>query len=98
MENVDRFIPAGARTLACTQRPDDTRYQALISDSLGMPVSNQGTDDEQFGHGGSNRGFKCTFKGFPKKKAGYAIMTNGDQGGDLQGEIAAAIVRTYGWE
>jgi CubicO group peptidase (beta-lactamase class C family) len=77
---------------------DDTRYQALISDSLGMPVSQQGTDDEQFGHGGSNRGFKCTFKGFPKKKAGYAIMTNGDQGGDLQGEIAAAIVRTYGWE
>lgn len=77
---------------------DDTRYQALISDSLGMPVSKQGTDDEQFGHGGSNRGFKCSFKGFPKKKAGYAIMTNGDLGGDLQGEIAAAIVRTYGWE
>jgi hypothetical protein len=25
-------------------------------------------------------------------------MTNGDKGGDLQGEIAAAIVRTYGWE
>ncbi len=41
-----------------------------------MPVSGQGTDDEQFSHGGSNRGFKCTFKGFPKKKAGYAIITN----------------------
>ena len=81
--------------------PDQRRYiprVALISDSLGMPVSNQGTDDEQFSHGGSNRGFKCTFKGFPKKKAGYVIMTNGDLGGDLQGEIAAAIVRTYGWE
>ena len=77
---------------------DDSRYQALMSDSLGMPVSNQGTDDEQFSYGGSNRGFKCTFKGFPKKKAGYVIMTNGDQGGAFQGEIAAAIVRTYGWE
>ena len=30
-----------------------------------------------------------TFKGFPKKKAGYAILTNGEQGGALQGEIAA---------
>jgi CubicO group peptidase (beta-lactamase class C family) len=77
---------------------DSTRFQAMLTNSLGMPFSNQGTDDEQFGHGGSNRGFRCTFKGFPKKKAGYAIMTNGDNGGDLQGEIAAAIVRTYGWE
>jgi hypothetical protein len=47
-------------------KPSGTRYQALISDSLGMPVSNQGTDDERFSHGGSNRGFKCTFKGFPQ--------------------------------
>ena len=77
---------------------DDTRYQALMSDSLGMPTGNVGTDSEWFWHNGDNAGFKCQFKGYPKKKAGFAIMTNGDAGADLYNEITAALIRTYGWE
>ena len=47
---------------------------ASMTGSVGEP-------GEWFSHNGSNRGFKCQFKGYPQKKAGYAILTNGDQGG-----------------
>lgn len=76
---------------------DATRYQQMMSDSLGMPTANIGTDDETFWHNGSNVGFKCLFQGFPKKKAGYVILTNGDGGDELYPEIQAALIRTYGW-
>ena len=52
----------------------------------------------RYGHGGDNRGFKCTFRGYKEQKAGAAIMTGGDSGGKLAGEILEALVRTYGWE
>jgi len=77
---------------------DTTRYQAMMNDSLGMPTGNVGNDNEWFWHNGDNVGFKCQFKGYPKKKAGFAIMTNGDAGTDLYNEITAALLRAYGWE
>ena len=77
---------------------DSTRCQAMMTDALGMPTSGVGTDNEAFWHNGANAGFRCLFKGYPKKKAGYVILTNGDGGDELYPEIAAALVRTYGWE
>jgi CubicO group peptidase (beta-lactamase class C family) len=77
---------------------DSTRYQAMMSGSLGMPTANVGADNEAFWHNGSNAGFRCVFKGYPKKKAGYVILTNGDGGDELYPEIQAALTRTYGWE
>ena len=77
---------------------DATRYTAMMNNALGMPTGNIGTKDENFWHNGDNAGFKCLFKGYPKRKAGYVIMTNGDAGDMLYPEIAAALVRTYGWE
>ena len=69
-----------------------------MHDSLGMPTGSVGQPGEWFSHNGSNRGFQCQFRGYPQKKAGYAILTNGDQGGTLHTEIAQALIRTYGWE
>ncbi len=77
---------------------DSARHQAMMTDSLGMPTSGVGSADEAFWHAGSNAGFRCLFKGYPKKKAGYVILTNGDGGDELYPELAAALVRTYGWE
>jgi CubicO group peptidase (beta-lactamase class C family) len=77
---------------------DATRYQAMMSDALGMPTGNIGANDEWFWHNGANAGFRCQFKGYPKKKAGFVIMTNGDAGDSLYNEITAALIRTYGWE
>lgn len=77
---------------------DATRHQALMNDSLGMPTGGVGTNDEWFWHNGANAGFRCQFKGYPKKQAGFVIMTNGDAGDTLYNEIADALIRTYGWE
>jgi CubicO group peptidase (beta-lactamase class C family) len=77
---------------------DSTRYQAMMSDALGMPTANLGTSDETYWHGGSNAGFKCLFQGFPQKRAGYVILTNGDGGDELYPEIQTALIRSFGWQ
>ena len=50
-----------------------------------------------FGHGGANEGFRASWRVFPDLGAGYAIMTNGDRGGALAGELARAIAAQRGW-
>jgi CubicO group peptidase (beta-lactamase class C family) len=72
---------------------------SLLQNSLGMDYSNGfGTLAAKYGKGGDNHGYKCGFAGYPGKQAGYAVMTNGDQGGALNGEIATALAAAYGWE
>jgi CubicO group peptidase (beta-lactamase class C family) len=55
-----------------------------------------GLNDEEFGHGGSNEGFKCTLVAY-KDGRGAAVMTNGDRGAELAREILHAISAEYGW-
>jgi CubicO group peptidase (beta-lactamase class C family) len=61
----------------------------LSLDGLGRAAS--------FGHGGSNEGFKCQMVAFFEGGRGAVIMTNGDQGGLLAGEIMRSIAREYDW-
>lgn len=42
-----------------------------------------------------NVGFKCTLYGYPARKAGVVVLTNGDDG-NLPEDIAKAVIRTYG--
>jgi CubicO group peptidase (beta-lactamase class C family) len=51
----------------------------------------------RFGHGGSNAGFQCDLVYFPETGQGAAIMTNGDQGGNLIEEIKLSLAAEYGW-
>lgn len=51
----------------------------------------------QFGHGGSNEGFRAAWKVVPEPGLGYAIMTNGDLGSPLAAEIARAIAVARDW-
>jgi CubicO group peptidase (beta-lactamase class C family) len=76
---------------------DATRWQAMMNHSLGVFTGKIGQDGEWFWHNGGNAGFTCQFKGYPKKKCGFAVLTNGDDGA-LHDEIAQALIRTYGWE
>ena len=55
-----------------------------------------GLNGEEFGHGGSNEGFKCTLVAY-KDGRGAAVMTNGDRGSELAREILHAISAEYGW-
>ena len=55
-----------------------------------------GLNGDEFGHGGSNEGFKCTLVAY-KDGRGAAVMTNGDRGAELAREILHAISAEYGW-
>jgi CubicO group peptidase (beta-lactamase class C family) len=76
---------------------DAALAREMVDAGLSLGVGGSGVE-RRYGHGGSNRGFKCTVKGYREQKAGAAIMTCGDQGGDLAAEIFEALIRTYGWE
>jgi hypothetical protein len=49
-----------------------------------------------FTHGGSNEGYKCNFVAY-NDGDGVAIMTNGDNGGQLASEILRSVAYEYGW-
>jgi len=76
---------------------DQALAREMVDQGLSLGTAGAGVE-RRYGHGGSNRGFKCTMKGYREQKAGAAIMTGGDLGGKLAGEIFEALVRTYGWE
>ena len=64
----------------------------------GLGLSLQGFGPAwNFGHGGSNEGFKCQMTVFPESGRGAVVMTSGDGGGFLASEILRAISREYGW-
>lgn len=51
-----------------------------------------------FEHGGSNQGFQSELRAFTGgERQGVAIMTNGDGGTALIGEIVRAVAQAYGW-
>jgi CubicO group peptidase (beta-lactamase class C family) len=50
-----------------------------------------------FGHGGSNRGFRCLLVALPETGQGVAVMTNAENGLPLGKEIIRAVATTYNW-
>jgi CubicO group peptidase (beta-lactamase class C family) len=63
---------------------------------LGLSLSGAGAA-ANYGHGGSNEGFKCQMAAFLDGGRGAVVMTNGDGGGFVAAEILRAIAREYGW-
>jgi CubicO group peptidase (beta-lactamase class C family) len=51
-----------------------------------------------FSHGGSNWGFRCSMVAHIRKGYGVVVMTNGDAGGCVIGEIEARVASAYGWD
>jgi CubicO group peptidase (beta-lactamase class C family) len=50
-----------------------------------------------FAHNGSNAGFQCLMIFHPESSDGAVVMTNGDRGGALAGEIQKSIAKAYSW-
>lgn len=64
---------------------------------LGADVKRRG-GRPALGHGGSNAGFQClSFAFLDGSRQGAVIMTNGDAGGALAGEVMQALAKAYGW-
>jgi CubicO group peptidase (beta-lactamase class C family) len=68
-------------------------------DGYGLGIAVGGENDSiRFGHGGSNRGYQCNMMCYTNLGMGAVIMTNGDQGGMLMGEIYRSLSKTYNWD
>jgi CubicO group peptidase (beta-lactamase class C family) len=64
---------------------------------LGLNVGPAG-GPAMFEHGGSNQGFQSEMRAYlGGSRQGVVIMTNGDGGLVLIGEIVRAVAQTYGW-
>ena len=63
---------------------------------LGLSLDGEG-DSLKFGHGGKNEGFTNNLVAFAHKGRAVIIMTNGDNGGMLIGEIQKSIFEHYQW-
>jgi CubicO group peptidase (beta-lactamase class C family) len=63
---------------------------------IGYVVSGSGPTLE-FSHDGQDEGFVAKFDAFASRGQGVVVMANGNNGGDLLGEIANAVAAEYGW-
>jgi CubicO group peptidase (beta-lactamase class C family) len=63
---------------------------------LGLGITGEGPA-QRFGHGGANEGFRCEMVAFTRGGQGAVVMTNGDNGSRLIGEILRGIATEYGW-
>src|SRR5260370_22799977 len=71
-------------------------YQSEEIYGLGVALGARG-HAVRFWHSGANGSFKCLFEGYPEISQGLAIMTNGDSGLRLIGEIQRAVAQEYAW-
>lgn len=63
---------------------------------LGLQIGG-GAAHQYFSHGGDNAGFHNLFVAFEKIGEGAAVMTNGDNGGQICDEIMHSIAIEYNW-
>jgi CubicO group peptidase (beta-lactamase class C family) len=79
--------------------PDVAREMATdVLGNYGLGLSLAGSaQDARFGHGGSNKGFRCRMVAFVSGGRGAVVMTNGDDGSRLVEELLRSIMREYGW-
>lgn len=64
---------------------------------VGLSVEKRG-EGWYFSHGGSNWGFRADVLAHLRKGYGVVIMTNGDAGAAVIGEIEARVAAAYNWD
>lgn len=71
-------------------------YQSDEVYGLGVSLGERGRALKVW-HSGANAGYRCLFEDFPDSGQGLVVMTNGENGLPLIGEIQRAIAQEYGW-
>lgn len=87
-QSPDSLLSAGSAAALTTQR--------FINFSLGLLVRRNG-GHAWFTHNGGNEGYRCLMYGYLTAGEGAVIMTNGEAGLALAGEIINSIAYEYGW-
>lgn len=70
-------------------------YDGMDALGLGVFLADGGA---RFGHGGSNKGFKCHLVAYRDTGQGAAVMTNGDGGTHVVERVLTRIAASYGWQ
>jgi CubicO group peptidase (beta-lactamase class C family) len=63
---------------------------------LGWSIDGAG-QAQSFSHGGANAGYQNMLVAYTERGDGVAVMTNGDRGGELAGEVVRAVASAYDW-
>ncbi|MEY4173691.1 MAG: FmtA-like protein, partial [Actinomycetota bacterium] len=63
---------------------------------LGPELSGEGSLG-RFGHGGANQGYKSQVDGLLDGSSGAVVLTNGENGTTLVGEVRRSVAAEYGW-
>lgn len=71
-----------------------TRQDEAIGLGVGLHGEGEGL---HFDHAGWTRGYRSYFVAYPARGDGVVIMTNGDDGNLLIGEIVRSVAAVYGW-
>lgn len=71
-------------------------YQSDEIYGLGVALAQRG-HPKVFWHSGANGSYKCSYEAFAETGQGMVIMTNGDGGLRLIGEIQRGVAQEYSW-
>ncbi len=90
-------VLAGKKTALLTRETIEEMLTKHMN-NWGLGPSLQGDDDLlQFGHGGKNAGFTNDFRAFAYQGRAVIVMTSGDNGSRLIGEILRSVSHFYDW-
>jgi CubicO group peptidase (beta-lactamase class C family) len=92
---VQRAHAGEADTLIRARTARDMLVPVIRSHGIGPEIGGR-PERKYFMHGGSNRGYRCLLFAYTDGR-GVVLMTNGDNGGALQGEIVRTLAQLYGW-
>ena len=93
---VQNSLKGKSNSIISAEMTEEMLTPQIDSHGLGLGVTGEG-DSLSFGHGGANEGYRCQLMAFSKLGQGVAVMTNGDNGGQLISEIMRSFSHVYDW-
>ncbi len=93
---VQKSLKGESNKIISAKMTEEMLTPQINSHGLGPALGGEG-DSIRFLHGGGNEGYRCHLMAFAKLGPGVAIMTNGDNGGELISEIMRSFSKVYGW-
>jgi len=93
---VQKAYDGHSKLLSSALAHEMVAYQSDEIYGLGVALA-QRRHPLRFWHSGANGNYKCLFEAFAATGQGLVIMTNGDGGLRLIGEIQRAVAQEYSW-
>lgn len=92
-----RQSAAGQSNKVLSQSMTQLMLSPVLSNfGLGLRIDGDG-QSQTFSHGGSNAGYRNTMVAYTERGDGIVVMTNGDRGDELAGEVLRAVAAEYNW-